>query len=192
MRDDGQTIGLYIVAMAAFFFLAFAYFAVGQASVARSSAQSAADAAALAAAREARDQLRDDLLSALDSGDQQALEAVLGASPQGVGTACKEARAFAADNNARVYACGPAHGSAFGFTVAVRSRKPVGKSVVGSTQTTFAKATATAVVEPRCVVGPKDGKRLGFVCADQHVTVDPTSADFRLDLSTFYAIHLSR
>ena len=33
MATTGQTLGLYIVAVAALFFLAFAFFAVGQASV---------------------------------------------------------------------------------------------------------------------------------------------------------------
>lgn len=45
--------------VAGLLFLAFAYFAVGQAAVNRNGAQTAADAAALAAAQETRDGLAD-------------------------------------------------------------------------------------------------------------------------------------
>lgn len=185
--------GIYIVAMSALFFLAFAYFAVGQASVARNQAQTAADAAALAAARADRDALRDTLLGALQSGDLTAITGLFHALDWHDSAACSAAADYAADNGADIPPGGCVHASdGLGYTVTVRSRKPVGKSVVGSTRTTFAKATATAVVEPRCVVGPKDGKILGFVCDNQDVTVDPMSEDFRLDLSTFYTVHLSR
>ena len=56
-RDDGQAFPIYITVVGGLLFLAFAYFAVGQAAVNRNGAQTAADAAALAAAQEARDQL---------------------------------------------------------------------------------------------------------------------------------------
>lgn len=75
--DKGQTLGLYIVAVAALFFLAFAFFAVGQASSVRNSAQTAADAAALAAARETRDGIRDEFLDALKAGDLDKLTDLL-------------------------------------------------------------------------------------------------------------------
>ncbi|MEK8144688.1 pilus assembly protein TadG-related protein [Streptomyces sp. M10(2022)] len=48
-------------------FLAFAFFAVGQASATRNGAQGAADAAALAAAQDARDGMRLPFLAALES-----------------------------------------------------------------------------------------------------------------------------
>jgi hypothetical protein len=191
--DRGQTVGIYIVAMSALLFLAFAYFAVGQASVARNQAQTAADAAALAAARADRDALHDVFLAAVQSGDLGAVADLLGNPDWNDATACSAAASYAADNGANVPPGGCVRASAgLGYTVTVRSRKPVGKSVVDSTKTTFAKATATAVVEPRCVVGAKVGKAFGFVCDNRHVTVDPVSADFRLDLSTFYTVHLSR
>jgi hypothetical protein len=186
-------VGIYIVSMAALFFLAFAYFAVGQASVTRSQAQTAADAAALAAARADRDALRDDFLAALDKGDLDALTGLLTDLGRHDDVACTAAASYADRNGAAVARgdCVPVAGS-FGYTVTVKSRDPVGKSVVDGTEKIYARATATAVVEPRCEVGPKQGEVLGFTCDHRNVTVDPTSGDFRLDLSTFYTVHLSQ
>ncbi|NUS12877.1 MAG: hypothetical protein HOY69_16005 [Streptomyces sp.] len=185
--------GIYIVAMSALFFLAFAYFAVGQASVTRNQAQTAADAAALAAARADRDALRDDFLAAVTAGDVGKLTGLLTNLGQHDGAACAAAAAYAGDNGAVMAPddCNRAD-AGFGYTVTVSSRDPVGKSVVQGTEDIYAKATATAVVEPRCVVGPKHGQVLGFTCDHRDVTVDPTAGDFRLDLSTFYTVHLSR
>lgn len=179
--------------MSALFFLAFAYFAVGQASVARNKAQTAADAAALAAARADRDAMGDALLGAMQSGDAATITGLFGQSNWNDGAACSAAATYAADNGADIPDGGCVRAaSGLGYTVTVKSRKSVGKSVVDSTETTYAKATATAVVEPRCTLGPQKGKVLGFVCDNRDVTVDPMSADFRLDLSTFYTVHLSR
>lgn len=215
------------MAMGALFFLAFAYFAVGQASVSRNQAQTAADAAALAAARADRDAMRDGFLAALNAGDVDALANLLKGIDWHDGPACSAAAAYAADNSAEVPPgdCVRAD-TGVGYTVTVKSRDSVGTSVVDGTEKIHAKATATAVVEPRCVVGPQQGpsspgtgepqpdptsgtagpqpgptsgttpppqgRKLGFVCDDEDVTLDPASADFRLDLSTFYTVHLSR
>ncbi|MFI0940733.1 pilus assembly protein TadG-related protein [Streptomyces sp. NPDC021020] len=185
--------GIYIVAMAALFFLAFAYFAVGQASVTRGQAQTAADAAALAAARADRDALRDDFLQAVTAGDVDALTGLLANLGQHDAAACAAAAGYADRNGAEIPpgGCVPAD-DGDGYTVTVRSRDAVGKSAVDGTEEIHAKATATAVVEPRCVVGPKEGQVLGFTCDHRDVTIDPTSAGFRLDLSTFYTVHLSQ
>lgn len=210
------------MAMGALFFLAFAYFAVGQASVSRNQAQTAADAAALAAARADRDAVRDAFLAALDSGDVDALTNLLKDVDWHDGAACSAAATYAADNSAEIPAGNCVRAvDGVGYTVTVKSRKSVGTSVVDGTEKIFAKATATAVVEPRCVMGPDQGpspstggpsespsagtagptpgagglqpsRTFGFVCDDHELTLDPSSADFRLDLSTFYAVHLSR
>lgn len=185
--------GIYIVAIAALFFLAFAYFAVGQASVARNGAQTAADAAALAAARADRDALRDEFLAAVKSGDVGKLTGLLDNPGWHDGPACGAADAYAEENGAYVLPgdCVEANGLA-GYTVTVTSRDSVGPSVVDGTDRIHAKATATAVVESRCVMGAADGNALGFSCDQGDLTIDLTSAAFQLDLSAFYTVHLSR
>jgi hypothetical protein len=187
--DRGQTIGIYIVAMAALFFLAFAYFAVGQAAVARNGAQTAADAAALAAARQERDDVHDAFLTALMAGDDTALGDLL-TKVIGPGDPCDAARAYAEENHATVGPCTPVDDPP-GFTVEVVSQGTVGKSVVKGSEDVHARATATAVVEPRCHVGDTSGRTVHFACDGGPLTVDPTAPGFVLDLSAFYSVHLS-
>jgi hypothetical protein len=192
--DQGQTLGIYIVSMAALFFLAFAYFAVGQASVARNGVQTAADAAALAAARADRDAVGVDFLAALHAGDLAELQDLLAGLAPHDDAACAAASAYAEENDAEVTRadCVRLGGARLGYTVTARSRHAVGPSVVKGTDGVHAKATATAVVEPRCSTPSKKGGVFGFVCDDGDVTLDPTAGAFRLDLSTFYTVHLSR
>lgn len=181
--------------MAALFFLAFAYFAVGQAAVVRNSAQTAADSAALAAARADRDAASADFLAALTSGDLVQLGKLLANLGAHDAEACAAASSYAGQNDAAVDApdgCGRASGVPLGYTVSVTTLGTVGTSVVDGTETKHAKATATAVVEPRCGLGDKDGNAIGFICNGDHVTVDPTAGGFVLDLSTFYTVHLSK
>lgn len=226
--------------MAALFFLAFAFFAVGQAAVVRNTAQTAADAAALAAVRADRDALRDDFLAALTSGDLGRLADLLGDGGTHQREACAAAAEYAADNDAQVDPSGCTQVSGPpGYTVTVTSLGTVGTSVVDGTETKKAHATATAVIEPRCTLhddggadagggsgdgganggsatggsatgGSADGGANGgddggsgggdsgdaspvtFACHDGDVTIDPTAADFVLDLSTFYTVHLSK
>ena len=176
--------------MAALLFLAFAYFAVGQASVARNGAQTAADAAALAAAREARDGIRDEFLAALEAGDLDALKDLLdGDGIDGAG-ACAAAGDYADDNHAEVTSC-PGVNTPLNYAVGVRALDSVGKSVVKGTEAVFATAKATAVVDPLCVVDHKDGDAIVFTCEDGEQTVDPTAAGFELQLSEFFSVHLS-
>ena len=191
-EDRGQTIGIYIVAMAALFFLAFAYFAVGQAAVNRNSAQTAADAAALAAARETRDGVKDAFLAALKSGDTDTLTALLAGQGMDGTDGCAAAVEYADLNQADAAPCTPVHDPP-GWTVAVKSRQSVGKSVVDGTEDIYATAQATAVVQARCtepVAAPPDSVR--FSCGDAgEVTVDPNDPNFTLDLSMFYSVHLT-
>lgn len=149
--DRGQTIGIYIVAMSALFFLAFAFFAVGQATVTRNGAQTAADAAALAAAREARDEVKDAFLSALTGGDLDALGRLLTVAGTDDGPPCAAAGTYAGDNDAELTGCDRVNGPP-GYTVDVKTHATVGRSVIDGTEDRKAEASATAVVEPRCVL----------------------------------------
>ncbi|MFF4476068.1 pilus assembly protein TadG-related protein [Streptomyces sp. NPDC021218] len=150
--DAGQAFPIYITAVAGLLFLALALFAVGQAGATRNGGQTAADAAALAAAQDYRDQLRKAFLEAIADGS--AWDDLLNGRGLGSTSACDEARWFAGRNGADVTDC---HGPAFlptSFTVTVRTRKPVGKTVIPGTETKHAKATAKAVVTPRCTAEP--------------------------------------
>jgi hypothetical protein len=182
--------------MAALFFLAFAYFAVGQAAVTRSGAQTAADAAALAAARDLRDQVKGPFLLDLSGADIAGLQRLLATAGPDDGTACAAAAAYADDNDAVVLPqqCVRVDGPPPGYTVTVRTKGTVGSSVVDGTQDKHAEATATAVVEPRCTVGAKgQGDTIGFTCdGSGQVTIDPKAPGFTLDLSDFYSVHLSQ
>jgi Flp pilus assembly protein TadG len=178
--------------MGALFFLAFAFFAVGQAAVTRNSAQTAADSAALAAARERRDEVKADFLTALTAGDPDALGRLLST----VGTAdrskpCTGASTYAADNDAVVTRCDVLT-DAVGYVVDVTTRGTVGTSVVDGTENRHATATATAVVEPRCAFHANRAARVQFICDHREVTIDPTAGTFRLDLATFYTVHLTQ
>jgi hypothetical protein len=147
--DAGQAFPIYITVVGGLLFLAFAYFAVGQAAVNRNGAQTAADAAALAAAQERRDQLAGDWVrNVLDPGKWQD---IFEGNPDGVpAPACGRAAHLAARNDARlVGSCGP---GLLRFTVEVETNKTVGDSIVPGTEKRRANATATAVIEPRCEV----------------------------------------
>jgi hypothetical protein len=177
--------------MAALFFLAFAYFAVGQTSVARNSTQAAADAAALAAAREARDQMRGDFLAALTAGDTHALGDLLLKDGTDTIAACGQAGTFAADNGATLRNCQPV-GSPPGFSVEVRAVAAIGRTAVHGTEDVHPTARATAVVTPRCTVGDTAGHAVKFLCQNGDMTIDPTATGFVLDLSHFYTVRLSK
>ncbi|MFJ2957407.1 pilus assembly protein TadG-related protein [Streptomyces sp. NPDC087270] len=192
MRDDrGQTVGIYIVAIAALFFLAFAYFAVGQAAVTRNGAQTAADSAALAAARQNRDDVQVAFLAALKGGDVTVLGRLLDSAGLDDQSACGAASDYADANHATVNDCVPLSGKP-GYTITVTTKGPIGDSVIDSTKSTHAKATATAVVEPRCSLGSKDGDILKFSCDNGSLAINPKADDFTLDLSDFYSVRLTK
>ncbi|MGW6523169.1 pilus assembly protein TadG-related protein [Streptomyces sp. NPDC054950] len=141
--DAGQVFPIYIVVVAGLLFLAFAYFAVGQAAVNRNGAQTAADAAALASAQEARDELADLWkLAFLDPTQwQRIFDGDVGLKPS-----CWRAYELAAQNDASVDDCE----DGFRTTVRVQANKPAGDSVIPITSTTRAHASATAVIESLC------------------------------------------
>ncbi|MEW2179391.1 pilus assembly protein TadG-related protein [Streptomyces sp. NPDC005406] len=160
-RDAGQAFPIYIVMVAGLLFLAFAFFAVGQASATRNGAQGAADAAALAAAQDARDGLGVPFLAALRTPD--GLGEFL-SEHRYFGAGCGQAQWLASKNDSVLYSNDPFRPSCDwdeGFlrdrvTVGVKTRYTVGSSVIPTTKTTHGKATATAVIEFRCSTKLKD------------------------------------
>lgn len=211
--DKGQTLPLFIVAATVLLFLAFALFAVGQAAVHRSGTQSGADAAVLAAAQEARDEIKDDLERAILTGDLAAVADLLATVAFESPEACAEAERFAAKNGADVTECDQVFGPP-GYTVAVISQKPLGRTEVEGTQDKKAKARATAVIEARCSLkggatepepgpdpdpspsgsggedegSPEPPALIEFDCDGDLLSLDPTDLDF--DIAEFFSVHL--
>ncbi|MFI8518509.1 hypothetical protein ACIGEZ_11895 [Streptomyces sp. NPDC085481] len=137
--------------MAGLLFLAFVYFAVGQAAATRNGGQTAADAAALAAAQDAREQLRDGWLDVIL--DPEVWDAYLRGEEYVPDLACERAAQFAADNGAELWEDGCTASRSGGeeeFRVRIRTLGTVGSSLVPGTEDQHAVATATAVLEPRC------------------------------------------
>ncbi|MFB9555533.1 hypothetical protein [Streptomyces roseoviridis] len=141
--------------MASLLFLAFVYFAVGQAAATRNGGQSAADAAALAAAQDAREQLRAGWIDAILS--QDAWDDYLNGEEYAPHLACEAAARFAAKNGAELWDEGCVSrrtGGEAEFQVRVRTIHTVGRSVLPGTEKQHAVASATAVLEPRCSFDP--------------------------------------
>ncbi|MEU6327482.1 pilus assembly protein TadG-related protein [Streptomyces sp. NPDC047049] len=161
-RDAGQAFPLYIVAVAGLLFLALAFFAVGQAAATRNGAQTAADAAALAAGQQYRDLLTKTLLDGLHDGSYESNRAVwkdlLNGRGVPSGAACERAGWFAGRNGADLSGSGGrgciSDSWPTSFAVAVKTRKPVGNSVIPMTKSAHGKAEAKSVVEPRCTLAP--------------------------------------
>ncbi|MGC5036819.1 MULTISPECIES: pilus assembly protein TadG-related protein [unclassified Streptomyces] len=146
--DAGQAFPIYITVVGGLLFLAFAYFAVGQAAANRNGAQTAADAAALAAAQDRRDQLADAWVeSVLDPAKWQQ---IFDGSAEGLDPSCWRAQELAARNDARLVGVGCVPDGLLGFTVEVETNKSVGESIVPGTEERQSNATAKAVIEPRC------------------------------------------
>ncbi|MEU3373340.1 pilus assembly protein TadG-related protein [Streptomyces sp. NPDC006711] len=155
-QDRGQAFPIYIVMVAGLLFLAFAFFAVGQASATRNGAQGAADAAALAAAQRAREELGPRVLAALMSPGGPAGIFNDGAV---IADAHDEAVGFAARNHADLsaFSSRPYGAGRFAFTVSTRTQYTVGKSVIPGTEDEHGTASATAVIELRCSLPPGGG-----------------------------------
>lgn len=130
--------------VAGLLFLAFAYFAVGQASMKKNEARTAADAAALAAAQDARDEW-----SWPGAFDFDAWDDLLSSRDIKLGS-CSAADRLAAANDARTVTCDADYWPEASYTVKVETNRTVGSSVIASTKTQKAEATARAVIEPRC------------------------------------------
>ncbi|MFE9402719.1 pilus assembly protein TadG-related protein [Streptomyces sp. NPDC006530] len=154
--DRGQAFPIYVVMVAGLLFLAFAFFAVGQASATRNGAQGAADAAALAAAQRAREELGPKVLAALTTPGGVDDIFKDGAF---VAEAHAEAAGFAAANHADLSAFEPHPGRVgqYKFTVGVKTQYTVGRSVIPGTEDEHGTADATALIELRCVLPPSTG-----------------------------------
>ncbi|MFE7773981.1 pilus assembly protein TadG-related protein [Streptomyces sp. NPDC057445] len=210
-NDAGQAFPIYVVMVAGLLFLAFAFFAVGQASATRNGAQGAADAAALAAAQDARDQMGPGLLEAIllpgglaDFFDGQKF---------GTEAACAQAENFASKNRSDVM---DLDGSGDGgcsrnpgflrdeFTVEVKTRYAVKNSLISGSEDGRGTAKATAVVEFRCdlkPVGdpgeddtePKEDEKPGpvtFECDGRDLIIDPEDPLPLPQLEKIFAVHL--
>ncbi|RCH67939.1 hypothetical protein DT019_13080 [Streptomyces sp. SDr-06] len=144
--------------VAGLLFLAFAFFAVGQASATRNGAQGAADSAALAAAQRAREELGPKLLTALKTPG--GLDDIF-KDETVIAHAHAEAVNFAVKNHSDLVESGwkphPGRVGQFKFTVGVETRYTVGKSVIPGTEQDHATASATALIELRCAVPPGGG-----------------------------------
>ncbi|ALV54551.1 hypothetical protein ASR50_22895 [Streptomyces sp. 4F] len=144
--DTGQAFPIYITVVGGLLFLALAYLAVGQAAANRNGAQTAADAAALAAAQERRDQLSGAWVKNLL--DPEKWQDIFDGLAEGLTPTCWRAEQLAAGNDATVLNC---HADGLlSYTVQVQTNKAVGDSIVPGTETKKSRATATAVIEPRC------------------------------------------
>ncbi|MFF5785270.1 pilus assembly protein TadG-related protein [Streptomyces sp. NPDC012693] len=136
--DSGQAFPVYVAVVAGLLFLAFAYFAVGQAAFTRNNAQTAADAAALAAAQNARDQLREGWVKVILDPDQW--HGFLAGEAYDSYSACESAADFAARNGAALTSPG-CEARSTGFRVTV---------LTTGGEADPARASAEAVIEPRC------------------------------------------
>ncbi|MFC8492159.1 pilus assembly protein TadG-related protein [Streptomyces sp. NPDC057235] len=154
--DSGQAFPVYVASIAGLLFLAFVYFAVGQAATTRNGAQTAADAAALAAAQDARRQLRDGWLDVIL--DPAQWERFIEAEDYTESSACQQAAVFAARNGADLAGeeCARLADGRKGFGVTVKTTGTVGRSLVPGTESMHATASAKAVIEPKCSFVPPE------------------------------------
>ncbi|MEV7857321.1 pilus assembly protein TadG-related protein [Streptomyces hirsutus] len=179
--DAGQAFPIYITVVGGLLFLAFAYFAVGQATVNRNGAQTAADAAALAAAQDKRDQLAGAWIENLL--DPVKWDEIFDGAADGLVLSCWRADQLAAQNAAEVLNC--ATEGLLGYTVRVRSTESVGESIVPGTEEFKSEATATAVIKPRCEFDlPAEDEEEGtlplLTCKDEEWELDPEDSEGRL------------
>jgi hypothetical protein len=154
--DRGQALPVYITVVGALLFLAFAFFAVGQAGSNKDGARTAADAAALAAAQDRAGLLHDRFVRDLGDGSLDGIGQVLDGVLPGAPDSCDRARRFAAENGAAVTDC-TVTPDGEGYAVGVRNDTSVGTSVVPGTEAYHSVARATAELTPLCTFSPAPG-----------------------------------
>ncbi|MEV5511497.1 pilus assembly protein TadG-related protein [Streptomyces flaveolus] len=188
--DAGQAFPIYITVVGGLLFLAFAYFAVGQAAATRNEAQTAADAAAFGAAMETRDALADQWLQNIKQPDvwQEIFD---GNAP--VGSGCWRAHQLAARNDASVdcILVGP-----LSYRVVAETNETVGDTVVPGTEGQKATESATAVIEPRCsfelpVEGPGDDALPKLTCKGEDWDLDPEDVSELPKPEDLFDVHLA-
>ncbi|CAM5282496.1 hypothetical protein SFUMM280S_02195 [Streptomyces fumanus] len=173
-------------------FLAFAYLAVGQAAANRNGAQTAADAAALAAAQDTRDQLGG--LWARNVLDPARWQDIFDGVAAGLEPSCPRAEELAARNDADVLSC--AADGPLRFTVEVRTNRSVGESIVPGTENKRSRASATAVIEPRCAFDlpadeGEDKVLPELTCDDRDWRLDPEDLEVLPDPDDLFDVHLA-
>ncbi|MFD8716688.1 pilus assembly protein TadG-related protein [Streptomyces sp. NPDC059629] len=185
--DSGQAFPIYITVVGGLLFLAFAYFAVGQAAVNRNGAQTAADAAALAAAMNTRDELADQWVK--DVLDPTKWQEIFDGRV-GVADSCWRATELAAQNDAMVH-CVP--DGPLSYKVDAETNKSVGDSVVPGTEDMHSTARATAVIEKRCTFTPAgdDSVLPELTCGDRKWTLDPTHLTHLPGPEDLFDVHLA-
>ncbi|MDI3390426.1 pilus assembly protein TadG-related protein [Streptomyces sp. B-S-A8] len=184
---------LYIWLVAVLLFVAFVFFVFAKGAVARNGAQSAADAAALAAAQEVRDELTDGFVVGLESGDWE--EWLDGEEFLGDGRAAATDLAAANDATLTRLDIGEMDGKP-SFAAGVETNYTVGDSLIPGTENTRAKASATAVIEPRCTVDVDidPSKEVKFRCDGSGAwEIDPEGpGDVELPKANdLFAVHLA-
>jgi hypothetical protein len=191
--------------IAGLLFLAFAFFAVAQAGTVRNGGQTAADAAALGAAEDDRQLLFDGFLDAVAAGDDEEVRRDwLDALAPLDGDGCGAAARFADRNRSDLLSCDPiTREGDGGYSVSIRTRFDTGKTIIPGTSDKTAKATATAVIKPRCEAAgtdetdddraeddkadedkPSNGEDSGsdsepieLTCDGEELTIDPDETD---------------
>ena len=187
-RDEGATVLLYTAVIAGLLFMAFAFFAVAQASTVRNGGQAAADAAALAAAQDDRDRLFDGFLDSLGDGD--SWQDWLGGLGDIAADGCGRAGELAERNRSDVTSCDPVtRGADNGYTVKIRTQFDTGDTVVPGADNKKATATATAVIKPRCDI-EGDAKDIEFSCDGEDFTLDPEAKDLDVEPSDLFSVVL--
>ncbi|WP_340385138.1 pilus assembly protein TadG-related protein [Streptomyces sp. SS7] len=187
--DAGQAFPIYLTVVAGLLFLAFAYFAVGQAAVNRNGAQTAADAAALAAAQETRNELADEwVLDVLDPAKWQGIF-----DGNGGTNTCWRADQLAEMNDATVQ-CSP--DGLLSYRVRAQTNRTVGDSVVPGTADRQAHANAVAVIEPLCTFDPPtDGAEVDVLptleCDDGDWVLDPENLTDLPGPEDLFDVHLA-
>ncbi|MFI6806907.1 pilus assembly protein TadG-related protein [Streptomyces luteogriseus] len=192
--DAGQAFPIYITVVGGLLFLAFAYFAVGQAAANRNGAQTAADAAALAAAQDRRDQLAGAWVKNVLDPDKW--QAIFEGRAEDLGLSCWRAHQFAEHNDARVVSCSDTEGP-LRFSVEVQTNMPMGDSIVPGEANRKAHASATAEIEARCHIDPL-AENAGpdvlpkLLCEDgEKWELDPDNLDVLPEPEELFDVHLA-
>ncbi|MFF8635808.1 pilus assembly protein TadG-related protein [Streptomyces pilosus] len=187
--DAGQAFPIYITVVGGLLFLAFAYFAVGQAAANRNDAQTAADAAALAAAQDRREKLADALMRSIN--DPTAWAEIFAGSVPGIGPSCWRSYQLAAQNDATVLSCVP--DGPLSFTVEVVTNGTVGDSIVPGTESKRSREKARAVIEPRCDFELPAGDELPLLsCMGTEWELDPKApAELLPKPEDLFDVHLA-
>ncbi|MFD6780238.1 pilus assembly protein TadG-related protein [Streptomyces diastaticus] len=191
--DQGQALPLFIWITGAVLFAAFVFFAFAQAAVARNGAQSAADAAALAAAQDERAELVEGLANAIADGADDWWDWLDAEGAAGDGVYEAAAR-LAAANDARLVELEKVRFDGNpGSRVAIRTRYPVGDSLIPGTEGQHARAEATAVIVPKCVVGSELVESIEFTCeggGEHSFDPDSFSEEDLPEASDLFVVHL--